>query len=165
MRILLLVISIYAHFLCFGQKIASDKIDDFTGRRTVITSPSSLGGLSYVISSATIDNEDTIYTLGVSRTASITTSTQGSKLHIKFLNGEVLSLIHSGEYDIATRGQMISLFVRLTEDDLKVLLSEPVLKIRMETRNENIDIDVPTKRQNIFRSLLKVMHERVIETK
>lgn len=157
---------LFASYFCFGQKIQSDKVDDFNGNRTVSTSIEDLSGkmLSYNYCGITailiIDKADTAIALYFAFNMYSTGSTnQKDKIQLKLANGSILTLYNQGSYDITTSGRTATVYATLNKDDIDTLLDQNVEMIRIETTAGNMDFTVDQKKKEIIKKTVRLLKE------
>lgn len=141
MRKILLLVLLFPIF-CHGQHIYTDKVDEFTGTRIIITystkindSPKSLA----VETICYINKEDTLFSLRFSFETKSLTSNRDGKLFLKLENDKVLKSEYTGDYQIYNPNEMSIIYFNLTDSDTKKIIDSHVSKIRIETSNDLYD--------------------------
>lgn len=150
-----------------GQRIGTDKIDDFDGSRTIQTEVTNIGkGESvYFSASITVDTslaQDTIYTFyfGV-LPRTYTSVSLGTKIIFLFADGTKLETTNMSTH-AAYKDDILSPFILLRTEDIEAFLQKKVKKIRFETSAENIDRDLSEKKTDYFMNSLSLLLKRLI---
>ena len=149
----------------FSQTIESDKVDDFTGARTVKTNQERLDGFNLTVMGAYMKIKgDSTFCLWLGTIANTTTAVQsGSKTLLKLDNDEIITLVNVGDYDIVSKGDVVGCMAFLSGSDMENLMKHKVVKVRFETSKENIDVAVPEKSLDKIPAIVKLIKDKSIE--
>jgi len=150
-----------------AQKIESDKTDEFEGFRAISTSLERLtkkGIMSYPFLQVSVtkymDKKDTMISISfLSKSLYVTSTDKDSEIMIKLKSGKIIKLKNEGSYDIVSSSDFFTMYSSLSEEDITVLTSEPVEKIRLSTSDSNIDIEIDEKNQGMIKKLVLLIKD------
>jgi hypothetical protein len=133
----------------YGQKLVTDKTDEFTGARVKETSienlakPFKMSGFAYTFAFRKIDDKIYFNLRLMSMSNSVFSIKDGEILSLKLDNDSIINL-SNGEYAISKRGgagsglssgssQGVSLLFPLSINSIDLLKTRPIVKVRIYT--------------------------------
>lgn len=153
-----------------AQKIDKDEKDEFNGGRTVSTTDEQLRGRKFASNSISVQGvifitaktdkspSDTSKSLWFSVTADQVTSVdKKQKIYLKLADQSVLTFNNFGSYQLVSSGDRIYYTLLLSPDDVEILKSKTVTKIRFETTEADINLDIDEKKQPLIQNIVNLI--------
>ena len=107
-----------------------------------------------------MDKKDTMISISfLSKSLYVTSTDKDSEIMIKLKSGKIIKLKNEGSYDIVSSSDFFTMYSSLSEEDITVLTSEPVEKIRLSTSDSNIDIEIDEKNQGMIKKLVLLIKD------
>jgi hypothetical protein len=154
----------------FAQRIRIDKTDEFTGARTIATSIETVTGIPqrtfFLAGVTTVDKTtgDSVKTISLLISAyinEVTSIDQTSSIYLKLDNDSVIELKHVLGSETTMRNEPVQAVVNLPEDVQEKLLMNKVIKIRIETSQKNIDMDLKQKHSEALINMIKLCKQKL----
>lgn len=144
-----------------AQKIASDQVDELTGNRIVKTTYESLGASLYNVSVAQQTmGKDTatflILSINVNKNVPVN---KNNNVHFTFADSNSLKLPYTFNYTTAYNGDALNILVQLDKKNLDTLINKEVAKIKVETKERSIDIDIANRKLDRISTLLSLIED------
>lgn len=173
MKIRLLILVIFlTYFNVQGQKVKSDKVDDFTGNRNVFTSEETIGkGLESATTqmiAAVVSKDSSIewgITFKISTNVLTSSMSRGDKIIFLFENNEVKETINLAEFHYAGKYDYLKPFVVVDQELGELLRKTPIKKIRIHTSKFYMDCAASEKQKDIYIRFMALLDTHLGEKK
>lgn len=142
----LLIILVFLPLIGIGQcKYEKNEIDEFTGKTNKQTKWERIASKNVMAVVVQLDDM-----IGLLIAGDIGCVNNNSSAYFKFQDDSVIQLAHLGQIDC---GSIVSLILPLDDENLQLLATKPIAKIRLVGTERNLD--VPLSNPNYFINVLE----------
>lgn len=143
--------------LSYAQKIKSDGVDSFTGKRNIKTNFVSLKGDFKIQLAAVASKADTTFVMNFYFPTGVTSIDDHSGVSFKFSDSNVLDFVYLGDYELCSSHRLCNIYITLKRDNLDRFLKNKITTIRITTSSKKLDFDIQEKQAQKINELINLL--------